>query len=175
VPSRGVFSHPVAIRWRDSDAFAHVNHAVFLTYLEEGRDRFLEQAFGSPPVYVVVRIEMDLLRELPLGQREATVRIMVTSVGRTSVILEESLEDAGGNTVARSRTTIVRWDNNQRKPRPVSPEERAVLQADMAGSAEEELGSIPLEHGADSDRVRTILSRARCGLGPSIDDRSRGC
>jgi acyl-CoA thioesterase FadM len=27
------FEHPVVVRWRDSDALAHVNHAVFLTYL----------------------------------------------------------------------------------------------------------------------------------------------
>ena len=70
VAARNRFSHPVAVRWRDSDAVGHVNHATFLTYLEEGRDRFLEPAFGSPPVYVVVRIEMDLMRELPVGQHE---------------------------------------------------------------------------------------------------------
>ena len=28
------------VRWRDLDALDHVNHAVFLTYLEEGRDAF---------------------------------------------------------------------------------------------------------------------------------------
>ncbi len=28
------FEHPVNVRWRDTDALGHVNHAVFLTYLE---------------------------------------------------------------------------------------------------------------------------------------------
>jgi acyl-CoA thioester hydrolase len=122
------FSHTVAIRWRDSDAFGHVNHATFLTYLEEGRDRFLEPAFGSPPAYVVVRIEMDLFKELPLAQRAATVTIELQRIGRTSVVLDESVLNADRDMVARSRTTIVRWDLERRMPRPVSAEERAVLQ-----------------------------------------------
>ena len=29
----------IKIRWRDMDAYGHVNNAVYLTYLEECRDR----------------------------------------------------------------------------------------------------------------------------------------
>ncbi|MEP7026592.1 MAG: hypothetical protein ABJB47_22870, partial [Actinomycetota bacterium] len=36
----GVFERLVGVRWRDGDGLGHVNHAVFLTYLEEGRDAF---------------------------------------------------------------------------------------------------------------------------------------
>jgi acyl-CoA thioester hydrolase len=55
-----IFEHPVQVRWRDTDALGHVNHAVFLTYLEEGRDAFYAQALGCDPVYVVARLEVDL-------------------------------------------------------------------------------------------------------------------
>ena len=34
------FERLVHVRWRDTDALGHVNHAVFLTYLEEARDAF---------------------------------------------------------------------------------------------------------------------------------------
>ena len=34
-----IFEHLVRVRWRDTDALGHVNHAVFLTYLEEVRGR----------------------------------------------------------------------------------------------------------------------------------------
>ena len=44
-----MFEHLVRVRWRDTDAQGHVNHAVFLTYLEEGRDAFYVQALGSDP------------------------------------------------------------------------------------------------------------------------------
>ena len=120
-------SHTLTVRWRDTDAFGHVNHAVFLTYFEEGRDRFLEPVFGSPPVYVVVRVEMDFLRELRLERRQATVTVEVERIGRTSVVLRESLLDVEENLVARSRTTIVRWDEAKRAPMELTRAERAAL------------------------------------------------
>ena len=55
-----MFEHPVDVRWRDVDALGHVNHAVFLTYLEEGRDAFFTRALGDP-IYVVARLEIDLM------------------------------------------------------------------------------------------------------------------
>ena len=36
----------IEIRWRDQDAYGHVNNAVYLTYLEEARDEWLEQTLG---------------------------------------------------------------------------------------------------------------------------------
>ena len=48
-----VFERPVDVRWRDVDALGHVNHAVFLTYLEEARDAFYICALGDDLVYVV--------------------------------------------------------------------------------------------------------------------------
>jgi acyl-CoA thioester hydrolase len=36
----------IEIRWRDLDAYNHVNNAVYLTYLEEARDEWLERALG---------------------------------------------------------------------------------------------------------------------------------
>src|SRR5580704_18412385 len=41
------FEHPVMVRWRDTDALGHVNHVVFLTYLEEARDAFYAQVLGD--------------------------------------------------------------------------------------------------------------------------------
>jgi acyl-ACP thioesterase len=29
----------IEVRWRDLDSYGHVNNVVFLTYLEEARDR----------------------------------------------------------------------------------------------------------------------------------------
>ena len=34
-----LFRMPMALRWRDLDAFQHVNTSNFLTYLEEARIR----------------------------------------------------------------------------------------------------------------------------------------
>src|ERR1700727_3292701 len=79
------FEHPVAVRWRDVDALGHVNHAIFLTYLEEGRDAFYTATVGRDPHYVVVRIEIDLRAEIGLEPRQVTVRIEVERLGTTSL------------------------------------------------------------------------------------------
>ena len=64
-----MFEHQVDVRWRDVDALGHVNHAVFLTYLEEGRDAFFAQTLASDPIYVVVRLEVDLRAEVRYPDR----------------------------------------------------------------------------------------------------------
>jgi acyl-CoA thioester hydrolase len=77
---RAAFEHQVSLRWRDLDALGHVNHAVFLTYLEEGRDAFYVQALGRDPHYVVARMEIDLRAEVRYADRRLRVRVEVERV-----------------------------------------------------------------------------------------------
>src|SRR6202034_2110652 len=86
-----IFEHPVDVRWRDVDALGHVNHAVFLTYLEEGRDAFYTTILGSDPLYVVARIEIDLRAEVRYSDRQVTVRIEVERLGTTSLTTRETI------------------------------------------------------------------------------------
>ena len=76
------FEREVAVRWRDTDALGHVNHVVFMTYLEEGRDAFYAKVLGSDPHYVVVRIEVDPRAEVRHQDRQVKVRIEVERLGR---------------------------------------------------------------------------------------------
>jgi acyl-CoA thioester hydrolase len=86
-----VFEHQVSLRWRDVDALGHVNHAVFLTYLEEGRDAFYVQVLGRDPHYVVARVEIDLRAEIGYADRQLRVRIEVERVGTTSLTTREAI------------------------------------------------------------------------------------
>ena len=88
---RTVFEHQVSLRWRDVDALGHVNHAVFLTYLEEGRDAFYVQALGRDPHYVVARAEIDWRAEVRYADRQLRVRIEVERVGTTSLTTREAV------------------------------------------------------------------------------------
>src|SRR5690348_11316226 len=85
-----VFEVPVKVRWRDVDALGHVNHAVFLTYLEEGRDAFYIQTLGSDPSYVVARLEIDLRAEVRYEDQRVTVRIAADRLGTTSLTTRET-------------------------------------------------------------------------------------
>jgi acyl-CoA thioester hydrolase len=124
-----MFEHQVDVRWRDVDALGHVNHAVFLTYLEEGRDAFFAQTLASDPIYVVVRLEVDLRAEVRYPDRRVTVRIEVERLGTTSLTTRETIITPANEVVAEARVVTVRWDSGQRKPVPFSEAERARLEA----------------------------------------------
>jgi acyl-CoA thioester hydrolase len=127
-----VFEHSVDVRWRDTDALGHVNHVVFLTYLEEGRDAFYTQVLGADPVYVVAHIEMDLRGEVMYEHRRVTVRIEVDTIGTTSLTTRESILTESQDVVAQARLVTVRWDEDSHQPIPFSDAERARLKAAMS-------------------------------------------
>ena len=46
-PPQPLFVAAIAVRWRDLDAFNHVNNSTFLTYLEEARLQWLASVPGT--------------------------------------------------------------------------------------------------------------------------------
>jgi acyl-CoA thioester hydrolase len=121
------FERHVNVRWRDTDAIGHVNHVVFLTYLEEARDALYEHVLGSEPIYVVARIEIDFRAEVRHADRRVTVRIEVERVGTASLTTRETIVGPSGQVVARAQVITVRWDADRREPVPFSETERARL------------------------------------------------
>jgi acyl-CoA thioester hydrolase len=130
---RTVFEHQVSLRWRDVDGLGHVNHAVFLTYLEEGRDAFYVQALGRDPHYVVVRAEIDWRAEVRYTDRQLRVRIEVERVGTTSLTTRETVLTPAGVTAAEARVVTVLWDTSARKPMAFTEAEHARLAKDCPG------------------------------------------
>jgi len=128
-----MFERVVDVRWRDIDALAHVNHAVFLTYLEEARDAFYAQMLGSEPIYVVVRLEVNLRAEVRYPDRRVTVRVEVVQVGTTSLTTRETILTPSGEVAADARVVTVRWDADSHKPVPFTEAERARLTEAMTG------------------------------------------
>jgi acyl-CoA thioester hydrolase len=127
------FEHQVGVRWRDTDALGHVNNAVFMTYLEEARDALYERVLGADPIYVVVRIELDLRAEVRREDRHVQVRIAVEHVGTTSLTTRETIFGPAGDVVAEARVTTVRWDQESRRPVAFSQAERDQLTAAAGG------------------------------------------
>jgi acyl-CoA thioester hydrolase len=128
-----MFERVVDVRWRDVDALAHVNHAVFLTYLEEARDAFYAQILGSDPIYVVVRLEVNLRAQVRYPDRRVTVRVEVVQLGTTSLTTRETILTPSGEVAADARVVTVRWDADSHKPVPFTEAERAQLTDAMKG------------------------------------------
>ena len=128
----------IRIRWRDMDAYGHVNNAVYLNYLEEARDRWVQKVLG--PVsdtwhFVLARVAIDFRSELTQDDEEIIVRCRLDSIGRASVRTREEILMRDGTVSAESESVIVARDPNSGRSRPLTDEERATLEEEL-GSAE---------------------------------------
>ena len=126
-----MYEKEVEIRWRDMDAYGHVNNGVYLNYLEEARDEWLERvlgAAGSGWDYVLARVAIDYLQELRQEDDTAVVRCSLESVGTSSLRLREEIATRAGRVVARGEAVLVAFDRQLRHSRPLSPAERAALE-----------------------------------------------
>jgi acyl-CoA thioester hydrolase len=121
----------IEIRWRDLDVYGHVNHVVFLTYLEEARDEWLGLTLGDPSrvwSYVVARIEIDYRRELRLEDDIVLARCTLGRIGTSSVGTVERLATRAGEVVAEAQAVLVARDEETGRSRPLLDEERAAFE-----------------------------------------------
>jgi acyl-CoA thioester hydrolase len=132
----------IPIRWRDVDAYGHVNNAVFLNYLEEARDRLVESLFGAQAWdFVIARVAIDFRSELRQEDREVLVRCGVTGFGNSSVRTHELVHAKDGRLSAEAESVIVARDPEAGRARPLTDVERAVLQG--AIEADDVVGIAP--------------------------------
>src|SRR5918998_1492579 len=122
----------VALRWRDMDAYGHVNHVVYLTYLEEARDaaiaRIMRETSGEGG-YVVARVVIDYRRELRLADGPVVVSCAVTTVGGASASTREAIRTAGGELAAEAEAVVVKFDRETRRSRQWTDDERQAFAA----------------------------------------------
>jgi acyl-CoA thioester hydrolase len=121
----------IEIRWRDLDVFGHVNHVVFLTYLEEARDEWLGASLGDPERvwdWVLAHVEIDYARELVLADDVVVATCRLDRIGTSSVATHEEIRTAGGEPAARARAVLVARDRDSGRSRPLTAAERSAFQ-----------------------------------------------
>jgi acyl-CoA thioester hydrolase len=122
----------IPIRWRDVDNYGHVNNAVYLTFLEEARDRWVRETLGPQVDFVIVRIAIDYRRELSQDDDEVTVSCRGVGYGTSSIRTAEQIVAKEGWVAAESASVIVAHDADARSSRPLTDEERATLDGAIA-------------------------------------------
>lgn len=122
---------PIRIRWRDVDRYGHVNNAVYLTYLEEARDRWVEATLPDAD-FVIVRIAIDYRRELALEDESVTVTCRGVGYGTSSIRTAEQVIAKAGWVAAESESVVVAHDPVGRRSRVLTSTERTQLDAAIA-------------------------------------------
>jgi acyl-CoA thioester hydrolase len=120
---------PLQVRFRDTDAFGHVNNAVFATYVELARVRYLldvlrpEEPFDRLPL-ILAHLAVDFRAPILFGE-EVSVETRVDRIGRTSIAMSHRMTaGAEGRLAADVQSVIVVYDYAAGRPIPVPDEWR---------------------------------------------------
>ena len=127
----------IEIRWRDVDAYQHVNNAVYATYLEECRDEWVERALdgiGDPWDFVLARVAVDFRRELRLEDEAVVVSCSLERIGNSSVVLREQIRTRDGDLAAESEAVLVARDRENGRSRSLTEAERAAFERERSAS-----------------------------------------
>jgi acyl-CoA thioester hydrolase len=124
----------IEIRWRDQDAYGHVNNAVYFTYLEEARDEWLAHSLPGGDVwdYVLARVALDFRRELRQEDDTVVARCRLAGIGRSSVRTREELVLTDGTVAAEGEAVLVARNRESGRSRPLSDDEREAFERELA-------------------------------------------
>ena len=124
------------VRFRDIDAFGHVNNASFVTYLEQARVRFLIDTLEVDVVQslplILAALKVDFRSPIHFGQ-EVGIGTRVDWIGNTSLSMSHRMTASdpsdGERLVADASTILVAYDYERERPMRVPDEWRAAFAA----------------------------------------------
>ncbi|QLD86137.1 acyl-CoA thioesterase [Natronomonas halophila] len=102
------YSTTVEPRYSDLDGMNHVNHAVFVTYMEVARLEFFEEVLGmnlESPDMVVVSLQVDYQGPISWGD-SVSVDLNLGDINEKSFTLSYEI-NTGTDTVATAESTQV--------------------------------------------------------------------
>ena len=134
VDPRFRYVHRLQVRFRDLDALGHVNHAIYLTYVEQARTLYFLQVLRMRVPddlrWVIATQRCDYLAPLAFAEI-VDVGWRLTRLGRSSADFEFELA-SGGRPVARGGGVMVYAD--PREGRSISmPDELRRIAAEFDG------------------------------------------
>ena len=121
----------IEIRWRDVDAYQHVNNAVYTTYLEECRDEWTEAVLGADGDlwgFVLARVAIDFRRELRLEDEAVMVTCQPVRIGKSSITTREEIRTLDGELSAEAEAVLVARDPDAGRSRPLTEREREAFE-----------------------------------------------
>ncbi|SIQ54564.1 acyl-CoA thioester hydrolase [Alkalispirochaeta americana] len=117
------FDLTVEIRFRDLDAYGHVNHADYFTLIESARTRFMIDQFRAErraenPLFLVVRASCEYKRPIELVP---SVRVLITAsdLGKSSFTLHYRIVGEDGTLHATAQTRMACVDGATQLPTPI--------------------------------------------------------
>ena len=121
------FHFEINTRWRDLDAFGHVNNATFATYVEDARISMfkrwnLSQTSGNRSV-IAASLKLDFKQQLS-HPSEIIVGQRISRIGTTSFDIQAVIykKDVPNSPICETLLTCVCFDYDKQKSVSVYPE-----------------------------------------------------
>ncbi len=123
----------IEVRFRDVDAFGHVNNAVFLSYVEQARILYLREVLDTTVTLrsveelpmILGRLEIDFRAPIFFGET-VEVETHVDWIGRSSFAMSHRLTaGADAHRAADVTTVLVAYDYERNEPMAVPDAWRA--------------------------------------------------
>jgi acyl-CoA thioester hydrolase len=133
-----MYEHRGQLRFSDTDAMGHVNHARFATLFEDARIGLLRSiAAGGDDLptngMILARLEIDYVRPLVLDDEPVSVFARVVRIGTSSFSIDYALEQHGA-ICARGLSVLVAYDYTTTRSRELTGAEHAQLEAAREGA-----------------------------------------
>ena len=114
------FHHETKTRWKDLDAFQHINNAVFLSYFEDARVSLFKRWSIKPggKSIIVARAIVNYYKQLKhpsnflIGQK-------VSRLGNSSFDIESTMFNKNNKIISSATITCVCFDFDQQCKQPV--------------------------------------------------------
>lgn len=124
------FTTDVQVRFRDVDAYGHVNNAVYVTYLEQARVEYLRSLFGVGIGDLgIVLASLSIEYRQPVTDADVVeVAIDVPELGRSSIPMEYEIRTDDGVVVV-AESVQVAYDFEADSSMPLPEERREAIAA----------------------------------------------
>lgn len=117
-----LFRMPIDLRWRDLDAFNHVNNANFMTYVEEARIRWFESAgndwLSNGRIPLLAAVQMNYRLPIPYPAR-VFVELLTERVGNSSLTLGHRIVGEDDRLYADGHSVLVWIEMASGRPVPL--------------------------------------------------------
>ena len=126
------FATDIQMRFRDIDGMGHVNNAIYLSYAELARTQFYMQFAGKRTLdeidFILAHVDIDFESQAVWGD-QIQVAVWPSKIGTSSFTLSyEISEKRSRRVLARARSVLVSYDYDGKKPKPIPPDFRKLLE-----------------------------------------------
>lgn len=124
------FHLPISVSYGDIDAQWHVNNKMFLSYMENARFHYIQEAglFDDPSFlelpFIVADVHIKYLAPIEYSDK-VVVSMGITRIGHKSLMMEYEIASPDESVIyATAETVMVTYDYHTKQSVPVSDELR---------------------------------------------------